>query len=634
MPSINFSEDLKEEMPLWEQEQLVTKANAKKILKRYAVDEPKKAEKKEFSQERLTKTLIIIASIVIGIGVLLYVASNWQHMTSFVKTLILVLGTLVTLIAGHILKEKWDNIGQGFLLLSTLIYGASIFLISQIYHISGVHTSTLFFLWLLGTFAVAYLYKTSPAYFLSALILAIWYGNAVMADKLAALIHPILFFGMLWLGKKELTANVNTGFFVTMLVTNIYVVFMTFTSEYDTIGFAVLAIIALLYAALTRTDLRQALTAMLIATFASAMIHFTVFKTSLEGYLSPLIIIPVYVAYALLENKAAKTANTLFASGLALIAGFSTVMHDTYWPSILVIAVILLFYVLELKLHQLPDYARQLQLLAVTIAALTFAVGAAVEWKFIDFVCPLVLVLALLFTYRERSIMTLIANVAAVLVWVFIWFFSYADISNNNISLTFASGLFFALAYGLLLLGLGNLDKKFRIPYWLLGGSLASVSVFVLSFKDVLNGLTYTTNIFSTTTLALFVIAFLLGIAGIMKMNKLARIWTAFGLLGVIMGFIATLFPAMTTLLMNILFFAGLILALYTGFASKNQVLFNATLLGLAIYLLARYFDIAWGLLDRGLFFIITGVILLVGAIMLEAFRKATINKMKERGMK
>jgi uncharacterized membrane protein len=48
----------------------------------------------------------------------------------------------------------------------------------------------------------------------------------------------------------------------------------------------------------------------------------------------------------------------------------------------------------------------------------------------------------------------------------------------------------------------------------------------------------------------------------------------------------------------------------------------NAGIFWLAVYLMARYFDWFWGLMDRALFFLVGGVILVAGGIVLEKQRR------------
>lgn len=134
----------------------------------------------EYNRERRSKKQIIafstIGAILIGIGAILFVASNWEKIGDTVKVLLLVGSTVGIHYAGYLLKyekQKYPRLGSALILLSALLFGASFFLIAQIYNINA-NNSTLVFIWVLGVFPLIYGYRSAPIAGLCSLLFYLW----------------------------------------------------------------------------------------------------------------------------------------------------------------------------------------------------------------------------------------------------------------------------------------------------------------------------------------------------------------------------------------------------------------------------------------------------------------------------
>src|SRR5687768_13243210 len=128
--------------------------------------------------------LIVFASagaLVIGLGVILLFAYNWNEIPKFGK-LALVLMTVVGAHTGGLVLYKrpgWQQrLGEAFLLLGTMLYGAGIWLVAQIYHIDE-HYPNGFLLWALGALALAWILESLPHALLATVLLAIWGSSEV-----------------------------------------------------------------------------------------------------------------------------------------------------------------------------------------------------------------------------------------------------------------------------------------------------------------------------------------------------------------------------------------------------------------------------------------------------------------------
>lgn len=79
----------------------------------------------------------------------------------------------------------------------------------------------------------------------------------------------------------------------------------------------------------------------------------------------------------------------------------------------------------------------------------------------------------------------------------------------------------------------------------------------------------------------------------------------------------------------NLLFLAGLIWLIVAGMHTHNRSLINLAFTFFALLLLARYFDTFWSLMNRSLFFMAGGVVLIIGGHFLEKKRQRVMQKMK-----
>ncbi|NLU57904.1 MAG: DUF2157 domain-containing protein [Methanosarcina thermophila] len=82
----------------------------------------------------------------------LFVASNWEKIGDIFRIILLAGSTVRIHYAGYYLRyenQKYPKLGFALIFLSALFFGASLFLIAQIYNINA-NNSTLVLVWLLG----------------------------------------------------------------------------------------------------------------------------------------------------------------------------------------------------------------------------------------------------------------------------------------------------------------------------------------------------------------------------------------------------------------------------------------------------------------------------------------------------
>jgi len=142
--------------------------------------EKMRADLAEYKKEHRSKKQVIafstIGAILIGIGAILFVASNWEKLGDSIKVLLLVGSTIGIHYAGYHFKyenQKYPRLGPALILLSALFFGASLFLIAQIYNINA-NNSTLVLIWVIGVLPLVYGYMSAPVAGLCSLLFYIW----------------------------------------------------------------------------------------------------------------------------------------------------------------------------------------------------------------------------------------------------------------------------------------------------------------------------------------------------------------------------------------------------------------------------------------------------------------------------
>ncbi len=115
-------------------------------------DELSEANAKEDTSKRTIKIILRIGALLIGAGIFSFIASNWQFMDRPLKVIVILVSMISVYLAGWLLQEKsqMTKTGEYLILLGTIIYGAGIFLVGQMFNIRANWPDGMI-LWLIGT---------------------------------------------------------------------------------------------------------------------------------------------------------------------------------------------------------------------------------------------------------------------------------------------------------------------------------------------------------------------------------------------------------------------------------------------------------------------------------------------------
>jgi len=186
------------EIPGWVTEGLISREAADKISERYRLAQAASG------REKLIYAVGILAALLLGTGVIMFFASNWQAIPRLGKLAIICVVLAATYWAGYELKYKrgYEIVGEAIILLGAILFGAGIFLVAQAFHISA-HFPNGLLLWMFGLAPLFYLIKSKPLLMDIALLFCVW----LIVETVAA--H-----GLRDLGQRTLFIRTGFGFFV------------------------------------------------------------------------------------------------------------------------------------------------------------------------------------------------------------------------------------------------------------------------------------------------------------------------------------------------------------------------------------------------------------------------------------
>lgn len=157
---------LRAEIACWQSEGLIEPGLATLLNERYAVTDR--------GWGRMVFSMI--GAVLLGLGVILFFAYNWEELPKAAK-----LGVIFAALLGSHGAALWNSrradpqqsLVEGLHALGTMLFGAAIWLIAQIYHIDE-HYPNAFLLWSLGALSLAWAMPSLAQGLLAVLLISTW----------------------------------------------------------------------------------------------------------------------------------------------------------------------------------------------------------------------------------------------------------------------------------------------------------------------------------------------------------------------------------------------------------------------------------------------------------------------------
>ncbi len=236
--SAKFRAALKREIPILIEQGILTEESASRIRSLYELDDLGKE-----SSRLLTAVLFTIGSLLIGGGVISFVAAHWNEISRGPKVALLFAALLAFHIAGYWLKYRkgWPRFGHALIFGGCLVFGANIGLLAQTYQVSGAWYG-MFGVWALGSLAMAWAARSWITGLLVIVTSFTWFfGFATDYHERLATVYPLLLVAALlplaWTIRSRALYTLTFAGFIGAMLT------LTFV-QLDTNGLSLIAIAA------------------------------------------------------------------------------------------------------------------------------------------------------------------------------------------------------------------------------------------------------------------------------------------------------------------------------------------------------------------------------------------------------
>lgn len=183
----SFRRVLPGELRQWMNEGIIGEAEASRLREKYRLDQIAQE-----SQNTLIKTIFGFGAVLIALGIIAFVAAHWEAIPKNGR-LSLVVGIML---AAHgvgfwLWQRRSDSpLGHMLVILGTLIFGATIALVAQVFHLSGEFYEGVI-LWTLGATIMGYAAGSSPHLILAVIASFVGYMGW-MGDH--SQVFPVYFF--------------------------------------------------------------------------------------------------------------------------------------------------------------------------------------------------------------------------------------------------------------------------------------------------------------------------------------------------------------------------------------------------------------------------------------------------------
>lgn len=191
---------LKKQLDRWGTEGILNQSQKNAIYNLYLW--PEQAAIRSLEEKPALKLVTILQGIgafLIGIGVISLIAFNWPDLPNPAKLFLIITAIVAAHCAGLFLlayRPGFQKAGFSFIFLGNILYGAGIWLVAQMYHVSYGYTTGLF-LWALGIVPFAYLLRSELNYFMALGLFIAWTFGESFGDQKPHLPFLIVFLGLL-----------------------------------------------------------------------------------------------------------------------------------------------------------------------------------------------------------------------------------------------------------------------------------------------------------------------------------------------------------------------------------------------------------------------------------------------------
>ena len=243
-----FIEWLSDEAKGWERRGLVTAEQAQAIMSGYGPAGRAAASQK--AQARLITILATLGAILVGLGIILFIAGNWERIPQAVRLAMIIVLVPSVYGVGYWLRyvKGYRRVGVAVLLLGAIIYGGAVHLVAQIYNFP-LHDPMIFTYIFAGIIPLAYLTRSQAVMVLALgvffAMIGFWaaerIGNSGSDGSLTAFVfvlYTMLGLGLFGLGRIQGIFNSTRPYsmvfqVIGLLTVMAFIYLLTFVAIYE-----------------------------------------------------------------------------------------------------------------------------------------------------------------------------------------------------------------------------------------------------------------------------------------------------------------------------------------------------------------------------------------------------------------
>ena len=163
------------------------------------------------------KILLALGALLIGLGILSFVAGNWAVLGKGIKFFLLLFLLVLTNISAIKLENNYTKTARSLTYVGIFIYGASIFLVGQMFNFGG-HFTSAFLLWAVGIVPIAIFYKDKLIYIFIHILMIVYLNGFINMNGMPWLI--IIIVAALYYGKRYFESSQLIVFFNNLILLN------------------------------------------------------------------------------------------------------------------------------------------------------------------------------------------------------------------------------------------------------------------------------------------------------------------------------------------------------------------------------------------------------------------------------
>lgn len=174
---IQFRRILQQEADRWRSEGFIDANFHAQLATRYQFDKLDTEANGTF-----VSAIFGLGGVLIGLGILTFVALNWQYLDKPYRIILLLSGLVAANTSGFYLWQKSQSrrLGEGLLLLGAMIFGADLALLAQLFHVDG-DIFVLFMGWAIGVLLMAYALRLQSIGVMAIALMGCGYWSAASA---------------------------------------------------------------------------------------------------------------------------------------------------------------------------------------------------------------------------------------------------------------------------------------------------------------------------------------------------------------------------------------------------------------------------------------------------------------------